>query len=510
MMNMSLVLHCCFYHGRDGPSSQPSVKVQVFDDDDDDILHRGSTTVVCKGKFNHLPCAAKYVHPELTAPGSWQIDQFQKGCDFLRNCHHPNIIMFLGLDQQHPRAPVLLTELMDESLEKFLNRSQFAVPLHVQVDICADVAQGLDYIHTQGYIYGDLNASNVLLRSGRAKIGGLMALTHKSTSDRKRSFPPGSPPCMPMRAFSFSQYDEKIDSFSFGVLAMHIAIHEEPSPKCSSADFASISELERYETSLEKVAPGHPLHPHILSCLNENGKDRPSAAGLIDELSSIKKRPEYLESRQLIECMPMEIESIKSEMTKMKRKFAKNKDLEHRKIKSNHQRKVKQLESDIQEKDRALQQMKHEKDELTSEHQHRVASLMQQSELLFLALNYRFQKTHLDYETAKDKAKSLSNKEKEANEKMKTIVEEKTQLEKKNAEERHATAKKLEIATEGHVQEKMALETKYNSVKKDLDTATMEVEQKDKKIKELQKRCISTDASFAELWEKYIALAGEP
>ena len=440
MMNMSLVLHCCFYHGRDGPSSQPSVKVQVFDDDDD-ILHRGSTTVVCKGKFNHLPCAAKYVHPELTAPGSWQINQFQKGCNFLRNCHHPNIIMFLGLDQQHPRAPVLLTELMDESLEKFLNRSQVAVPLHVQVDICADVAQGLDYIHTQGYIYGDLNASNVVLRSGRAKIGGLMALTRKSTSDCERSFPPGSPPCMPMRAFSFSQYDEKIDSFSFGVLAMHIAIHEEPSPKYTSADFASISELERYETSLEKVAPGHPLRPHILSCLNENDKDRPSAAGLIDELSTIKERPEYLESRQSSECMPMEIESMKSEISKMK----KNKDLEKFRIKSEHQKKVKQLEADIQK----------------------------------------------------------------ANEKIKIIVEEKTQLEKKNAEERHAMAKRLEIVTKGHVQEKMALETKYDSVKKDLDTAAMDVEQKDKRINELQQRCTSTDERYAELYGKYIALGGE-
>ena len=69
---MSLILHCYFYHGRDDSSSELSVKVQVFNDNDD-ILHKGSTTVVCKGKrtVNEQVLAAnleeRYVAPTSTS-----------------------------------------------------------------------------------------------------------------------------------------------------------------------------------------------------------------------------------------------------------------------------------------------------------------------------------------------------------------------------------------------------------------------------------------------------------
>ena len=272
--------------------------MQIFTDE---VLHTGSTTIICKAKFNRLPCAAKYVHQELTNSGSWHEDRFLKGCDFLRSCHHPNIVMFLCL--HHNPAPVLLTELMDKSLHQFLERSQVAVPIHMQINICSDVADGLEYIHAKGYIYGDLNATNILLKGARAKIGGFMALHHKTTPSVERSFPPG---CMPMGSFSRSDYDESIDCFSFGVLAIHIATRKAPSP--ISADHASeisASDTERFKATTEKVDPAHPIRPIILRCLEES---RPSAAKLSTELSAMKELPEYVSSQILSENIPLKFD----------------------------------------------------------------------------------------------------------------------------------------------------------------------------------------------------------
>jgi serine/threonine protein kinase len=502
----------------DSGSIQPANKLQVFKDD---ILHKSFTTIVCKGEFNHLPCAAKYMHQELAQENVWK-DKFRKGCDFLRSCHHPNIVMFLGLDLHHPLAPVLLTELMDGSLEQFLNRSEAAVPLHTQIDICADVAQGLEYIHAKGYIYGDLTASNVLLKGGQAKISGFMTLIDKSV-DVHRSLPPGSPPCMPMRSFS-SSYDESIDCFSLGILAMHIAIRKAPSSPYTIAEFGSITEMKRFESCLDQIDSYHPLQPIIRNCLKGEA-DRPSSAALATELSAMKETAEYKASHQPsegdIEQMKAQIGENESERTKLlieleervgeiERMNAQIREMEREKNrltiefqakKMQMDKRVKRqsatvraLRKDVSEKEADLQDLRQEKDEMVSKHQQQEASLREEmnditktAEICFLAIHFAYQKTHQDCETAKHRAQTLSNKEEETKQKMeileKTCTDEKQTMNKQKAE--------LQV-----------LQRELHKVRDERDKARIEIEEKDAKIKELRKQRENTDESLAKLYHR--------
>jgi serine/threonine protein kinase len=92
-------------------------------------LGHGSYGAVYKAKCDQLPCAAKILHPTIldpNDPGAAKIMQrFQQEYAYLESIRHPNIVQYLGMTRDpESRLPVLLMELLDESLTKMLEHSQ--------------------------------------------------------------------------------------------------------------------------------------------------------------------------------------------------------------------------------------------------------------------------------------------------------------------------------------------------------------------------------------------------
>ena len=260
------------------------------------VLMNGDSAVVCKAQFLNLPCAAKYLHHKLVETSSWQLENFKKGCKILQDCRHPNIVAFLGIHSDNRlRQPIMLMELMDQSLKEFLDHKKFDIPLYLQLDICTDVARGLEYLHAREIIHGNLTATNVLVKRGRAKICGAMSLQPINTPDGELSLCPGAPESMPRHCFSCADYDEAIDCFSFGVLGIYIATRELPKPH---SHVHELTEVERYKASLQKVEEKkHPLYPLIMKCLNDVDSLRPSATKLCQDLDNMIKSSAYRNSQ---------------------------------------------------------------------------------------------------------------------------------------------------------------------------------------------------------------------
>ena len=139
-------------------------------------LGHGSFGAVYKAKCDQLSCAAKLIHATIldpTDPGADRImRRFQQECAFLEGIRHPNIVQYLGIARDpESRLPVLLMELLDESLTKILERSQQPLPYYVQVDICHDIALAVAYLHSNDIVHRDLSSNNVLMIAGRrAKV----------------------------------------------------------------------------------------------------------------------------------------------------------------------------------------------------------------------------------------------------------------------------------------------------------------------------------------------------
>ena len=123
----------------------------------DQTLGIGSYGAVCRAKCDDLLCAAKIIHPTLFDPTALHqiaphrehrlpIRRFQLECDFLSTVRHPNIVQYLGTHQDpETRLPVLLMELMDDSLTHFLESSPQPISYHIQVNVCHDITLALSF-----------------------------------------------------------------------------------------------------------------------------------------------------------------------------------------------------------------------------------------------------------------------------------------------------------------------------------------------------------------------------
>ena len=111
--------------------------VRIFKDQ---TLGIGSYGKVCKAQCDDLVCAAKLIHETLFDPLAQQqvtpqrehrlpFRRFQLECEFLSSMRHPNIILYLGMHQDGDTGlPVLLMELIDDSLTHFLESSTQLIP----------------------------------------------------------------------------------------------------------------------------------------------------------------------------------------------------------------------------------------------------------------------------------------------------------------------------------------------------------------------------------------------
>ena len=295
--------------------------VSIFKDEASQ-LGIGSYGAVYKAKCDQLPCAAKILHPVLfqtNDPGSQRIlERFEQECGFLSSIRHPNIVQYLGVCRDRDsRLPVLLMELLDSSLTKYLETSNKPLPYHVQVDLCFDIALAIAYLHSNGIIHRDLSGNNVLIVAGRrAKVTdfGMSKLVDSSSRITRRTPTqcPGTEVYMPPEALEKPPvYTKTLDCFSFGVLVIQTLtkLYPNPGPPTRKVFFAAsptgyidmpVIDTERRKEHIDKLAPTHPLLPVARHCLQHNPEERPAAQQLCEQLGTLKEAPQYSEREQCL------------------------------------------------------------------------------------------------------------------------------------------------------------------------------------------------------------------
>ena len=282
------------------------------------VLGTGSYGSVVKATLDHLPCAAKILHTiffRSDDPGAVDFAaRFEQECNILRELKHPCIVQFLGVVQDpNNRRPILLMELMEESLTKFLERSPVSLPFHIQVNITHDIALALAYLHSNNILHRDLSSNNILLNAGsKAKVTDFgmskMVEANPRMTRSKITQCPGTPVFMPPEALRAKpRYSDKLDTFSLGVLVIQIITRTFPAPtdaekvmddpsSPTGEKIVPVPELERRKKDIDKVPRGHSLLPTAHHCLKDRDKERPTAAQLCQSLEQLKGGEVYRSS----------------------------------------------------------------------------------------------------------------------------------------------------------------------------------------------------------------------
>ena len=109
------------------------------------------------------------VLPEHFAEDAERLKRFEREAKTLASLNHPNVAQIFGVDQIEGTCFLVLELVPGESLEDRLKRG----PLSVDdtVDVCRQIAEGLEAAHEAGVIHRDLKPANVRITpDGRVKV----------------------------------------------------------------------------------------------------------------------------------------------------------------------------------------------------------------------------------------------------------------------------------------------------------------------------------------------------
>lgn len=283
----------------------------------DDLCGTGSYGRVCKAMVDQLVCAAKLIHPtffsDISPSSTKTFQQFQQECDFLSAIRHPCIVQYLGTTQDSESGLlVLLMELVDESLTRYLDRRQSQnepVPYFKQVNFSHDISMALAFLHSNGIVHRDLSSNNILLvAESRVKVTdfGMSRLVEKNPRMTPLTQCPGCLVYMPPEALRTPPtYSEKLDVFSLGVCIIQILTCKFPKPGNAKRIVEDphhgtievpIPERERRRDDISCVEEDNMLLDTALDCLADSESNRPTSVELCYRMVHYKSLEKYLDS----------------------------------------------------------------------------------------------------------------------------------------------------------------------------------------------------------------------
>ena len=189
--------------------------------------------------------------------------------------------------------PMLLSELLPENLDMFTTRMKGNLPVHEQLDLCHEMANGLEYLHGTGIIHTNLHGRNVLVsHDGHAKIGDYVCPQVISCSEKAPTH--DIPYLSPEAVEDKSHCDEQSDVYSLGVLFLQVATQSIPEP----TDQTELSKLTKRREELANIK-NHPLLVLIFKCITNLRAVRPSISQVLEQISSAKESPQSVISSSM-------------------------------------------------------------------------------------------------------------------------------------------------------------------------------------------------------------------
>ena len=229
------------------------------------------------------------VLPEHFAEDDERLRRFEREAKSLASLNHPNVAQIFGVDQVGDTCFLVLELVPGQTLEELIARG--ALPIDDAVDVCRQIAEGLEAAHDAGVIHRDLKPANVrltpegkvkVLDFGLAKPTGPNAGT-RSTTDSVLATEEGrligTPTYMAPEQARGKPIDRRVDIWAFGCVLY----------ECLTAKRAFVGEtisdvltaVLHADPDLSQLPAATPVHVRnvLQRCLEKNPQDRLRDAG---------------------------------------------------------------------------------------------------------------------------------------------------------------------------------------------------------------------------------------
>jgi len=228
------------------------------------------------------------VLPEHFADDEERLRRFEREAKTLASLNHPNVAQIFGVDQVGDTCFLVLELVPGEALDERLRRGP--LPLAEALDVCRQIAEGLEAAHEAGVIHRDLKPANIRLTpEGKVKVldFGLAKPANEghsgSSTDSVLSTEAGrllgTPTYMAPEQARGKSIDKRVDIWAFGcVLYECLSARRAFDGESLSDVLAAVIEREADLTRLPAATPAR-VRELLRRCLAKDARQRLQAIG---------------------------------------------------------------------------------------------------------------------------------------------------------------------------------------------------------------------------------------
>jgi len=265
-------------------------------------IGRGQFGDVYRAQWRGTAVACKVVRKaQLDDPVVLQ--DFKTEQALLTKLRHPNICMLMGYSTSADHRVMLISELMQCSLEDVLkthapvdafNQGANSFPRQRAIVHAVQCAQGMAYLHTcrPPIIHRDLKPANLLLDfAGTLKVadfGMAKVLPEKTELNDAHVMTGecGSYRYMAPEVFTHQKYDTSCDVYSFAMIFYYMLKSEPPFPELDGEAAAGAAQTGQRPMCMSSWDAKAKLTPLLQECWAESPEARPSFSALLTPLNA--------------------------------------------------------------------------------------------------------------------------------------------------------------------------------------------------------------------------------
>lgn len=268
----------------------------------DHKIGSGITADVYHGIWRGTPVAIKQMkigsklNPKI-------VEAFKRELTVMVRCRHPNLVLFMGASTMSPPIRLISEFCEGGTLFNVLhNQPEIELCWKQKLKILLDVAKGMNYLHhcRPPIVHRDLKSLNVLLAekvedefdTPIIKIADFgMAKIKANVENAAMTANAGTYHWMAPEVLGGNTYNEKVDSYSFGIVMYEVICRAIPYEETGlDAMKIAISVSKGLRPCLDYVPKNCP--PELVSlmqkCWDVNPDKRPSMDSLIESLKNIR------------------------------------------------------------------------------------------------------------------------------------------------------------------------------------------------------------------------------
>ncbi len=237
-------------------------------------LGKGTMGVVCQAHDPQIDrqVALKILRPDRVASDAF-VARFMKEARAIGRLSHPQIVTIYDVGKDHGTIYIAMELLKGQSFDEVIRSGRLSV--QQSVDIARQVAEALDYAHSQGIVHRDIKPSNIILtEDNQVKLTdfGIARIEDTAAGHQTQAGEIlGTPVYMSPEQVLGKTVDGRSDLFSLGVILyqmiaarrpfrgnniaaiFHSITHDSPEPPAAADPFISAELSQLIMKSLAKA-----------------------------------------------------------------------------------------------------------------------------------------------------------------------------------------------------------------------------------------------------------------